>query len=89
MSTKPGTRLKKPRQTKVLSSPRVTLRILVILFVVLPIITGLVVARWFEWGIDGALFGVMTGGIVVAVLLLGVLRLHKPYQTRKPGRASR
>lgn len=80
MSTKPGTRTKKPRQTKVLLSSRVTMRILVPLFAGLPIITGLLVAQWFGWGVDGALFGVMSGGIMVAVLLLGVLLLPKPHR---------
>lgn len=86
MSTKPGIQSKKPRQTKVLSSSRVTMRILIMLFAGLPIITGLFVARWFGWGIDGALFGVMAGGIVVAVLLLVGL-LQEPSRKREPRRA--
>ncbi len=86
MSTKPAIQSRKPRQTKVLSSSRVTRRILVTLFAGLPIITGLLVAQWFGWGIDGALFGVMTVGIVVAVLLLVGL-LQEPSRKREPRRA--
>lgn len=73
MSTKPGIQSKKPRETRVLLSSRVTRRILVTLFAGLPIITGLLVARWFGWSIDGALFGVMTGGIVGGVILTAVV----------------
>ncbi len=89
MSIKPGTRSRKPRETRVLLSSRVTVQILITLFVVLPITTGLLVARWFGWGIDGSLFGIMTAGIMVAVLLLIVLRQYKSLRTLKPGRARR
>ncbi len=89
MRTKSGTRSRKPRQMRLPLSPNVTVLILVTLFVVLPVATGLLVARLIGWGVDGSLFGVMTGGITVAVLLLGLFLLHESPRTRKPGRASR
>jgi hypothetical protein len=69
-------------------SPKATVRILVTLFAVLPITTGLLVARLFGWGVDGSLFGVMSGGIMVAVLLLVVL-LQEPNRKRTLRRATR
>ena len=90
MSTKPGTRSGKPRPTRSRQfSSKAIVWILVALFAVLPIATGLLVARWFGWGVDGSLFGVMTGGIMVAILLLVVLLQYESPRTRKPGRASR
>jgi hypothetical protein len=88
MSTKPGTRSRKPRPTKSPLSPKATARILVTLFAGLPLATGLLVAKWFGWGVDGSLFGVMTGGIMVAVLLLVVLLQYESPRTRRPGRTS-
>lgn len=88
MNTKPGTRLKKPRPPKSPLSPQARVRILILLLPVLPIATGLLVAGLFGWGFDGALFGVMTGGIVFALLLPMVL-LPWPPLKRIPGRAKR
>ncbi len=90
MSTKPGTRSKKPMLARLRQfSSKATIWILVTLFAGLPITTGLLVARWFGWGVDGSLFGVMTGGIMVAVLLLVVLLQYESPRTRRPGRVSR
>lgn len=90
MRTKPGTRSRKPRPTRSRQfSSKATVWILVTLFVGLPITTGLLVAKWFGWGVDGSLFGVMTGGIMVAVLLLVVLLQYESPRIRRPGRAIR
>jgi hypothetical protein len=88
MRTKSGPRSRKPMRKTSPLSPKATVRILVTLFTVLPITTGLLVARLFGWGVDGSLFGVMSGGIMVAVLLLVVL-LHEPHRKRTPRRATR
>ena len=89
MRTKSGTRSRKPRQMRLPLSPNVTVLILVTLFMVLPVATGLLVARLIGWGVDGSLFGVMTGGIMVAVLLLVVLLQYESPRTRISGRAGR
>ncbi len=90
MSTRPVARSRKPRPTRSRQfSSKVIVRILVTLFAGLPVASGLLVAWWFGWGVDGSLFGVMTGGIMVAALLLVVLLKYESPRTRKPGRASR